>query len=93
MRRRHYGYIPGNFWSPDAMDPAGVLLAIEERKKWRERRDRIRERIRQLERRKAYLQRELTRVRKKVSEYDGLLANLKGAKIDQQRPLPPAALR
>lgn len=75
------------------MDPAGVLLALEERKKWRERRDRIRERVRQLERRRVYLQRELVRVRKKVSEYNGLLANLKAPKIEGQRPLPPAALR
>ena len=73
------------------MDPAGVLLAIEERKKWRERRDRIRERIRQLERRRVYLHRELGRVRKKVSEYNSLLGNLKSAQIEQQRPLPPAA--
>lgn len=75
------------------MDPAGVLLALEERKKWRERRDRIRERIRQLERRKAYLQRELGRVRKKVSEYNSLLASLKSTKLDGNRALPPAALR
>ncbi len=75
------------------MDPEGVLLALEERKKWRERRDRIRERIHQLERRKAYLQRELTRVRKKVSEYNNLLANLKGMKLEGERSLPPAALR
>ncbi len=75
------------------MDPAGVLLALDERKKWRERRDRIRDRVRQLERRKAYLQRELGRVRKKVSEYNGLLANLKSTKIDGNRPVPPAALR
>ena len=74
------------------MDPAGVLLAIEERKKWRERRDRIRERIRQLERRRAYLQRELGRVRKKVSEYNNLLGSLKGPQLEQ-RPLPPAAIR
>lgn len=76
-----------------AMDPAGVLLALDERKKWRERRERIRERIRQLGRRKAYLQRELSRVRKKVSEYNALLARLKSTKIDEHRPLPPAALR
>ncbi len=75
------------------MDPAGVLLALEERKKWRERKDRIRERIRQLERRKAYLQRELGRVRKKVSEYNALLASLKSTTIDGNRPMPPAALR
>jgi chromosome segregation ATPase len=75
------------------MDSSGVLLALEERKKWRERRERIRERVKQLERRKAYLQHELARVRKKVSEYNVLLARLKDAKIEGERPLPPAALR
>ncbi len=75
------------------MDPSGVLLVLEERKKWRERRDRIRERIRQLTRRKAYLQRELDRVRKKEAEYNSLLAELKGVQLDRERPLPPAALR
>ncbi len=75
------------------MDPAGVLLAIEERKKWRERRDRIRERKRQLDRRKAYLQRELVRVRKKVSEYNALLGKLKSSKLDEHRPLPPVVPR
>lgn len=75
------------------MDPEGVLLALEERTKWRERRDRIRDRMRQLERRKAYLQRELARVRRKVSDYNALLANLKSVKIEEQRHLPPAALR
>ncbi len=75
------------------MDPAGVLLALDERKKWRARRDRIRERMRQLQRRKAYLQRELARVRKKVSEYNNLLASLKGVKLDGDRTPPPAILR
>lgn len=93
MSRHHYGYIVGTFWTPRVMDPAGVLLALDERKKWRERRDRIGNRIRQLERRRAYLQRELARVRKKVSEYNGLLASLKRGKLEEQRPVPPAALR
>jgi len=75
------------------MDPSGVLLALEERKKWRERRDRIRERIRQLERRKAYLHRELDRVRKKVSQYNALLTGLKSPQFEGERPMPPAALR
>ena len=75
------------------MDPSGVLLALEERKKWRERMDRIRERVRQLERRRAYLQRELGRVRKKVSQYNGLLAGLKRPQIEGDRHMPPAALR
>lgn len=75
------------------MDSSGVLLAIEERKKWRERRERIRERIRQLQRRKAYLLRELDRVRKKVSEYNALLGRLKGPQIGGEARLPPTALR
>lgn len=75
------------------MDPSGVLLVLEERKKWRERKDRIRERIKQLDRRKAYLQKELGRVRRKVSEYNVLLSGLKRPQIEGDRPLPPAALR
>ena len=75
------------------MDPAGVLLALEERKKWHERRDRIRQRIRQLERRKGYLQRELVKVRRKVSEYKDLLTDLRGAKVGGKRTHSPAALR
>jgi len=75
------------------MDPSGVLLAIEERKKWRERRERIRNRMKQLERRKAYLHKELERVRKKVTEYNTLLSSLKGAKIEEERRIPPAVMR
>ncbi len=83
------------------MDPSGVLLALEERKKWRERRERIRERIRQLRRRRATLQRELDRVRKKVAEYTAILGELQGPlptglagpQIDGEPRLPPAGLR
>ena len=75
------------------MDPSGVLLALEERKKWRERRDRIRERLRQLQRRKVTLVKELDRVRKKVAEYNAVLAGLKSSQIEAERQLPPAALR
>jgi uncharacterized coiled-coil DUF342 family protein len=75
------------------MDPSGVLLALEERKKWRERRERIRNRIKQLERRKAYLHKELDRVRRKVAEYNGLLSGLKSAKLEGEGRIPPAALR
>lgn len=75
------------------MDPAGVLLALDERKKWRARRDRIRERIRQLEHRKAYLERELTRVRGKIAEYASLLTTPKGVKAQRERPVRPASSR
>jgi chromosome segregation ATPase len=51
------------------MDSSHVLLALEEQKKWRERRKRIRERIRQLDRRRSVLRKELDGVRNKILEY------------------------
>ncbi len=74
------------------MDPSGVLLALEEQKKWRERRDRIEERIKQLGRRRAYLERELGRTRKKVSDFNAMLAGLKSPLL-RDRPMTPPALR
>lgn len=74
------------------MDPSGVLLALEEQKKWRERRERIEERIKQLARRKAYLDRELARARRKVSDYNVLLGGLKGPLLGD-RPMNPPAIR
>ncbi len=72
------------------MDPSGVLLALEEQKKWRERQERIQERIKQLGRRKAYLERELERTRKKVSDYNAMLAGLKGPLFRGRAVSPPA---
>ncbi len=72
------------------MDPSGVLLALEEQKKWRERRKRIDERIRQLERRRATLVKELGRVRKKIVEYNRVLANLKETMFNRSAPPPTA---
>jgi predicted nucleic acid-binding Zn-ribbon protein len=51
------------------MDSSSVLLALEEQKKWRERRKRIRDRIRHLERRRAALRRELEGVRSMIEEF------------------------
>ncbi len=70
------------------MDPSNVLLALEEQKKWRERRKRIQERIRQLNRRRVSLEKERDTVRKKVSEYDRLLASLKEGILEQKPVLP-----
>ncbi len=72
------------------MDPSGVLLALEEQKKWRERRQRIEERIKQLGRRTAYLERELDRARKKVSDYNSMLAGLQGPLLRDRLVSPPA---
>ncbi len=83
------------------MDSSGVLLALEERKKWRERRERIRDRIQQLQRRRVTLQRELDRVRKKIAEYTAILSEIQeplptrvaSPHIDGEPHLPPAGLR
>lgn len=74
------------------MDPAGVLLALEEQRKWRERRERIQARLRQLRRRKLSLASELDRARKKVSEFNALLANLKSPLLTD-RPMTPPTIR
>src|SRR5437773_6317418 len=50
------------------MDSSHVLLALEEQKKWRERRKRIHERIRQVDRRRSVLRKELDGVRNKILE-------------------------
>jgi len=57
------------------MDPSSVLLALEEQKKWRQRRKRIRDRIRQLDRRRATLRKELDGVRNKILEYGRILVD------------------
>jgi len=51
------------------MDSSNILLALDEQKKWRERRNRVAARIVQIERRRAYLLRELDHARRKASEY------------------------
>jgi len=51
------------------MDSSHVLLALEEQKKWRERRKRIHERIRQVDRRRSVLRKELDGVRNKILEF------------------------
>lgn len=66
------------------MDPSGVLLALEEQKKWRERKERIQTRVKQLERRRAYLEKELTLVRKKAAEYGSILVNLRGPVVQDR---------
>ncbi|HLE54393.1 MAG TPA: hypothetical protein VI999_04030 [Thermoplasmata archaeon] len=74
------------------MDPSGVLLALEEQKKWRERRKRIEERIKQLGHRKAYLERELGRARKMISDYSAVLTGFNSPRL-RERPMTPPAIR
>ncbi|HYV08922.1 MAG TPA: hypothetical protein VEL81_05030 [Thermoplasmata archaeon] len=59
------------------MDPSSVLLALEEQKKWRDRLKRIQDRIRQLDRKKATLSKELDRVHKKMADCKSVLGTVK----------------
>jgi len=59
------------------MDPSSVLLAIEEQKKWRDRFKRIQDRIRQLDRKKATLSKELDRVHKRMADCKYVLGGFK----------------
>ncbi len=72
------------------MDSSSVLLALDEQKKWRERRKRIRDRVRQLERRRATLRKELEGVRKKILEYNRVLTDLRGG-MPTRTVLAPSA--
>ncbi|TLZ43926.1 MAG: hypothetical protein E6K19_06110 [Methanobacteriota archaeon] len=71
------------------MDPSTVLLALEEQKKWRERRKRIRDRIRQLERRRAVLRKELDGVRNRILEFGRLSRDQLGSQTAAR--FPPTA--
>jgi chromosome segregation ATPase len=72
------------------MDPSNVLLALEEQKKWRDRRKRIRERIHQLDRRRSTLRKELGGIRRKILVYSRLLVDQRVGK--QAGPvIPPTA--
>jgi len=72
------------------MDSSNVLLALDEQKKWRERRKRLRDRLRQLERRRSTLRQELEGVRKKILEYNRLLTDMRD-RTPTRAVLPPSA--
>ncbi len=55
-----------------------VLLALDEQAKWRERKTRVEERLRQLQSRLRYLWREFELARRKIGEIEGLIKQLRG---------------
>ena len=65
------------------MDPSHVLLALQEQTKWRERRKRVEERIRQIQSRKRYFLKELDVARQKVAQFGALLVQLKGGVVEE----------
>jgi len=76
------------------MDSSRVLLALQEQEKWRDRRKRVEERIRQLQSRKRYFTKELETVRQRISQFGALLASLRGGSRDAEtRPAGLGSLR
>ncbi|MGQ0797730.1 MAG: hypothetical protein ACT4OI_07715 [Methanobacteriota archaeon] len=76
------------------MDSSGVLLALEEQRKWRDRRKRIEERMKQIDRRRGYLLRELEHARRRLSEYARMLSEPPGGpRMAEPRIAPPSLLR
>ncbi len=60
------------------MHASRVLLALQEQEKWRERRRRLEERLRQIRARKRYFLKELDTVRQRAAQFGALLVRLKG---------------
>jgi len=69
------------------MDSSRVLLALQEQEKWRDRRKRVEERLRQLQSRRRYFTNELETVRRKLVQFGALLASLKGGSRDAETRL------
>jgi len=58
------------------MDSGRVLVALKEQDKWRDRRARLEARLRSVQARKRYLQRELDAVRRRVARLEEMLTGL-----------------
>ena len=56
------------------MDSSRILVALQEQEKWKERRVRLEDRLRTVQARKRFLQRELDAIRRKVTRLEEGLA-------------------
>ncbi len=65
------------------MHGSRVLLALEEQTKWRERKKRLEERLRQIRARKRYFAKELETAQQKVAAFGAALVELKGTIVDR----------
>jgi len=63
------------------MDSGRILVALQEQEKWRERRARLGARLRSVQSRKRYLQRELDAVRRKVERLEDALAGVPEGRV------------
>ncbi len=68
------------------MDSSRVLVALQEREKWRRRRTRIEARLRSVQARRRYLEKELEAVRRKVAHLEETLAASQYVRSPSQLP-------
>ena len=67
------------------MDSGRILVALQEQEKWRDRRTRIEARLRELQARKHFLQRELDASRRKVARLEEALTGVAEGRIPWER--------
>ncbi len=72
------------------MEVENVLLALEERDKWVERKKRLQRKLAMIRERKASVVKELEGVKRQVARYDGLVTSLKDSKSPMDTPSAPA---
>ncbi|MFQ5884886.1 MAG: hypothetical protein ACE5IO_07280 [Thermoplasmata archaeon] len=72
------------------MEVENVLLALEERDKWVERRKKLQRKLAKIRERKASVVEKLEGVKRQVARYDGLVTSLKDSKSPMDTPSVPA---
>ncbi len=65
------------------MDSGRVLVALQEREKWRERRARLEGRLRSVQARRRFLQREVEAVQQRLERLERLLVDVPGGRGPQ----------
>ena len=66
------------------MDASRVLVALQEQLKWRDRRERLEARLRVVQSRKRFLQRELDAVRRRVEHLDEAVSALQAERVPRE---------
>lgn len=69
------------------MDSSRILVALQERDKWRDRRVRIEDRLQAVRSRKRFLQRELDEIRRIVARLEEALFNLREDRVPRDEPI------
>lgn len=68
-----------------AMDSRRILVALQEQDKWKERRARLAARLRSVQARRRYLQKELDAVRSRVERLQGLVTGVLEDRVPWER--------